>query len=177
MLYRLSISSPLVGSVYLLPSFGSNGAVTLSYPTSNIISLLFRLIMAWLLKAHSSPINIGYGLFSSTISLTLKYVTLHTPSIFTGNPVNMPIGTILYWFSNLNWIGDQTNLGFSIISHVFLGKTFTSDPKSNITLSMSYSPIYALKLNSPLVLFLHNSWFTNFFSIGVSFPCAQWMTI
>jgi hypothetical protein len=66
-----------------------------SSPTSNIISLFFRLIMAWLSKTHSSPINDGYGWFSSTISITSKLVRVRTPSIFTSIHVNLPIGTIL----------------------------------------------------------------------------------
>jgi hypothetical protein len=97
--------------------------------------------------------------------------------MFIGTSVNQPIGTILCWFVSLNWIGDHTILGFPIISQVYLGNMFTSYPKSKITLSTSYSPICALNLNSPLVLFFHCTWFTIICAMGVSISYVQWSII
>jgi len=128
-------------------------------------------------KAHCNPISAGYGWLSSTISMTLKFTTLCTPSIFIGIPVNQPIGTILCWFSNLNWLGYYINLGFPIISHVFFGNRFTLNPRSKMTLSTPYSPTYILNMNSLLVLFLRSTCFTTLRVAGISIYYVKWSFI
>jgi hypothetical protein len=83
----ITISFPLVVSMYIFPYDGSKCAVTFKSPTSNIISLLFKFMIVWLSKYHSNPISVGYGLLSSMISITSKFSMLRTPSILTGTPL------------------------------------------------------------------------------------------
>jgi hypothetical protein len=60
-MYNWLISSKFrqVGSINLSPSDGSNGTMTLYYPASNVIFLVFKFIMAWLSNAQSRPSNAG----------------------------------------------------------------------------------------------------------------------
>ena len=75
-------------------------------------------------------------------------------SVSTVIPRNRPMGIIFYSFTTRSWIGDHCSVGLPMPSHVYFGKTFTSNPKSRITWSISYSPIYALNLISLPVLVL-----------------------
>jgi hypothetical protein len=54
--------------------------MTLYSPDSNVIFLVFKLIMAWLSNSQSSPSNVGYGVVPSTISITSKSALVRTPS-------------------------------------------------------------------------------------------------
>ena len=64
------------------------------------------------------------------------------------------MGIIFYWFSILSWIGHQCSIGIPIRSRVYFDRTFTSDPKSRMTWSISCSPIYVVSLISLPVLVL-----------------------
>ena len=98
------------------------------------------------------PSSARYGLLSPMISITSKSAKLWTPSMSTGSYGSQPSGDTLCWLANLKWIGDLTNLGLPICSHVYLVRTFTSDPKSRITSSISNSPTCAVSRISLLVL-------------------------
>lgn len=71
-------------------------------------------------------------------------------------------------FSILNWIRDHYNTGLPIHSQVCFSRMFTSDPKSKITWSISYSPICVISLISRLILLLCLTFFhTTCGSLGV----------
>jgi len=93
---------------------------------------------------------------------------MRTPSKSIGIPFNLPIDTTLCWFDKFNWIGENPNVGSPIDSHVFLGKTFTSDPKSSIISPILKSPMFAFNLNSLLVLLFLRTWLTIFYSNFIS---------
>jgi hypothetical protein len=103
-LYNWLISSKYrqVGSTNLSPYDGSNGAMTLYSPDSNVIFPVFKLIMAWLSNAQSKPSNTGYGVVPSTISITSKSSLLRTPSSSTVTPFSLEIGRTLCWFASFS---------------------------------------------------------------------------
>ena len=96
--------------------------------------------------AQSIPSNVGWGLLSSTISITSKSASTLVPSISIVIPYNLPIGRIFCWVSIHSWIGNHYNASLPMHSNLYFGKTFASNPRSRITLSISYSLIYAVNL-------------------------------
>lgn len=86
--------------------------------------------------------------------MTSKYVITLTSSISKMIPCNRPIKIIFYWFTMRNWIGDHCKFHYPIRSHVCLGRTFASNPRSRITWSISNSLICTVNLISQPILFL-----------------------
>lgn len=82
-----------------------------------------------------------------------------------------PIGIIFYLFVIHNWIGDHYSDEFPIISQVCLGKTFTWDPKSNITSFISI----LWSVHSISFLDQKFSYFCLLYALcivqGVTYPC------
>ena len=92
-------------------------------------------------KISITPSNTVYGLLSSTISITSKFICVLMPSISTVTLCNLPIGKIFCWLAIHNWIGDHCSMSLPMHSHVCFGNTFASDPKTKMTSSISYSPV------------------------------------
>ena len=72
----------------------------------------------------------------------------------TVTPYRCPIGIIFYYLSMRSCIGYHCSAGLPILSHVYLGNTIASDPKSKITWSISYSSICVVSLISRPVCLL-----------------------
>ena len=111
--------------------------------------------------AQSIPSRVGYGLLSPMISITSKSAKLRNPSILSGTWGNQPSGDTLCWLASHRCIGDLDNLGLPIYSHVCLVITFTSDPKSRITSSISNSPTCAMShISLPVLVYPIILWTT-----------------
>jgi hypothetical protein len=152
--WLISSKSIKVGSTNISASDGSNGAMTQYSPDSNVIFLVLKLIMAWLSNAQSSQSNVGYGVLPFTIYITSNSTLVCTPSKSIVTPFNLPIGRNLCCFSKFNWTGEYPSVGSPIHYQVLFGKTFTSNPSSNITSPMLKYMVLAFNLNSLLVLLL-----------------------
>jgi hypothetical protein len=81
-----------VGSTSLSPFEGSIGAMNLYSPDSNVIFIVFKLNIEWLSNSQSIPSNVGYVVVPSTISITLNYAIVHTPSKSIVIRLSLPIG-------------------------------------------------------------------------------------